>query len=478
MEQDVTSLILETAEKRFGITAVKPFQLLVMQRIIEQETLGYSVRHQIVILPTGTGKSLCFLLPATLCSGITVIVYPLLALMNDQIAKLKANNIEAACLRGGQTKQVRNEQFEKLKSSCKILITNPETLCNEKILRHLKSFHFSLFVCDEAHVISQWGKTFRPAYLGLNRAVRELNPYQILAFTATAGDQTIADIRACIFPSKPLVVRGDSDRENIFYGAYRCADRETGLFSILAECEKPAIVFVNKRRDTMKLCVKGLRMMPYLPQRYYNAGLTKPEREALETWFLDSKDGILYTTNAYGMGIDKPDIRTVVHYRAPESAEAYLQESGRAGRDGKQAVALCLITGREKASQISRVFTSDGCRRKALLQLLGQNKTECTGCDWCTSKVPYRRRTDLIEKSIIRAVKYHPFKYSGKTLSLILCYEGRSAVIKTDRWAGVLKGTDRDLVENTITRLTGSKLGCIKLPARGQRLYYRYLRPS
>ena len=471
MEQDITALILKTASEKFGITAVKPFQLLVMQRIIEQESKNYSVRHQIVILPTGTGKSLCFLLPAILCSGITVIVYPLLALMNDQLAFLRSNGIESACLRGGQTKEARRHEFEKLDNGCKILITNPETLCLESVMRQLERYRISLFVCDEAHVISLWGKTFRPSYLRLQNAVSRLRPLQVLAFTATAASQTIHDIWHCLFPSKPLLVRGDADRENIFYSAYNAYDRDTGLYSILRSCEKPAIVFFRKRRLCLKLCVMMKRLLPDTEHLYYHAGLTKAEREAIEKYFLTAENAVLYSTNAYGMGVNKKDLRTIIHYTVPDSAEAYLQEAGRAGRDGNQAWSFVIITGREKKSPLTDIFTGSECRRSALLKIMGQEKYECTGCDSCTGKVPFSENIERIEKTILRAIRLHPFRYNTKTLSELMCYRGRNQIDFSDYFCARLSDTDRNLVEQTMIKLKGPVLGALRLPVKGY-LYF------
>lgn len=471
MEQDITALILKTAFEKFGITAVKPFQLLVMQRIIEQESRNYAVRHQIVILPTGTGKSLCFLLPAVLCNGITIIVYPLLALMNDQLAFLKANGIQCACLRGGQTKEQRKAEYEKLDNGCKVVITNPETLSCKSVLQNLQRYSISLFVCDEAHVISLWGETFRPSYLKLGSAVSKLKPMQVLAFTATAGTETIHKIWHCMFPSKPLLVRGDSDRENIYYSSYLAYDRDTALFSILRSCEKPAIVFFRKRSLCLTTCVMMKRLLPDIEHLYYHAGLTRAERESIEKNFLTADNAVLYSTNAYGMGVDKKNLRTVIHYTIPDSAEAYIQEAGRAGRDGKQAWSFVIITGREKPSVLSDIFTQDRCRRSALLQTMGQEKNECTGCDNCTGKIPYSENIQRIEKTVLRAIRLHPLRYNTKTLSNLLCYRGNSQIEYSDFFCAKLSDVDRVLIENTMIKMKGPLLGALKIPGKGY-LYF------
>ena len=460
--------IILTARDKFGITMLKPYQILVIQRILEQED-STQVRHQLVILPTGTGKSVCFLIPATLCKGITVIVYPLLALMNDQMSKLRKAGIDCVCLRGGQTWRQREEIFRKLASGTRIVVTTPESLGGTNVMNRLSRFPISLLVVDEAHVISQWGRNFRPSYLKLTDAVIRLRPHQILAFTATATDQTVKDIRACLFFSRPLIVRGDIDRPNIIYRSYPTLSRTQAVIELSRTCRRPAVVFCRTRGDTMRLCIRLLMETHGIPVRYYHAGLSREEREELEKWFMESTDGILLSTSAFGMGVDKRDIRTVIHHKLPSSYEEYLQESGRAGRDGDTSDAWVIVTSDDMAAEVpySPVLESfrphgesriETCRRRSILTAMGQEKDECTGCDICLGE----KRTEMTgRRQIIGLIRRWPFRFDDTMTSFLLCGIKSTGLVRREDimspFFGSVQGWNPKALSHTLDRLSSDK---------------------
>ncbi|MCR4676913.1 MAG: RecQ family ATP-dependent DNA helicase [Sphaerochaetaceae bacterium] len=456
--------LTRTASGKFGIKNLKPYQILVIHKILENEFEGKK-SSQIVILPTGTGKSLCFLIPSVICSGISIIVYPLLALMNDQLKRLKNASVDCVCLRGGQSREERKRIFRKIEEGCKVIVTNPETLKSKGIIEFLKKFKVSLFTVDEAHTIVSWGEEFRPAFLELGKVAVELGASQVLAFTATADRKTIERIREVLLIDGAdeiagSLVEADSDRENVFYSVYPAYSREEGLLRLVKSLGKedfPALVFCRERLETGKLCQLVLRNVRGIKASYYHAGLTKAERERIEAWFLKSTDGILFATCAYGMGVDKSNIRTVIHYRLPATVSEYLQESGRAGRDGRWAQARVIVTEKEKLeskNELVKIFSSDGCRRSALLRGLGQKKEECSGCDWCSASVITK---PLIAPVALRMIGRRPFVLDPSMAAAILCADRDVNILskpgRTDPYWGLEKENDQDLVEKVFLNM-------------------------
>ena len=334
---------------------------------------GYG--KQIVILPTGAGKSLCFQLPARLMNRPTLVVFPILALMADQERRLREQGTRVVLLRGNQSTEERQIIAEVLKTPSNVfIIANPEVLKTVQVRNMLRDAQIAHVVIDEAHCVSQWGESFRPAYLELSQILAELKPPLVTAFTATASPSVLEKIRHYIFnDGEAHLVMGNPDRPNISYRVMKTLVKEAALRELLGTLPRPAIVFCGSRSRTEQLA-RALRYALGSREIYfYHAGLEREEKKTVEDWFFRSSRGILLATCAYGMGVDKSDIRSVIHFDCPNLVEAYLQESGRAGRDGKPATATLLWDPEDEGhrGKLAKYGKTGGqCRRELLLALL------------------------------------------------------------------------------------------------------------
>jgi ATP-dependent DNA helicase RecQ len=425
------------AERLFGLSYLFPYQRLVVSNILDAaaaanipiqwpgeptpRTSNASIEgeddpsdqdresrgRQIVILPTGAGKSLCFQLPAMLFQGPTLVIYPLLSLMADQERRLQEQGFAPVILRGGQSREERNAIREKLHSGqSRFIIANPEVLLTPQGMTMLKTLGIIHLVIDEAHCVSEWGETFRPSYREIAKILEAAQAPLVTAFTATASQSVLEKIETCIFGERGAHrIIGNPDRSNITYGALGCVLRDLAVRDLLIKNQRPAIVFCSSRLGAEKLARYLRNELRDQEIRFYHAGLSREEKTAVEQWFFKHPRGILIATCAYGMGVDKGDIRTVIHRDCPPSVEAYLQESGRAGRDGLPSKAV-LLWGPEDAQALKRTRSEADrirlsklfeyarntleCRRAALLKLLnyegtgGCPESEC--CDVCTGR--------------------------------------------------------------------------------------------
>ncbi len=406
----------------FGMEFLFPFQRLVVANLLGEDERYF---HQIVVLPTGAGKSLCFQLPAMVLEGSTLVVYPLLSLMSDQARRMEERKIPVAILKGGQSRSERAAVERRISSGAvRVIITNPETLSQPPVTEFLSTVSLSHAVIDEAHCVSQWGESFRPAYLELGAAFAAIGVNRITAFTATASTEVLAGIRRYLFPEGAHLIQGNTDRSNIYYRVVPATIKVRTLAEQIRAFPRPALVFCSTRVGTENVAVELVERLFPVPVRFYHAGLSRERKVEIEEWFFRTTEGVLVATCAYGMGVDKPDIRHVLHHDIPASAEAYLQESGRGGRDREPARATIVYDHTDEArfldadsGPVSGIIHSAECRRSYLAKAMGQEQEECTGCDVCDSSVA---QSDPMEKTVLSFFSTHPGRFTKREASRIL----------------------------------------------------------
>ena len=353
----------EVLRKNFGFDELRSGQAEVVESLLEG-------RAALAIFPTGGGKSLCYQLPAVMLDGTALVVSPLLALMKDQVDGLVAKGVAAARLDSTLTAEEYAETIGKLKrGALKLLYVSPEKLGNAEFQKLLKGLEISLIAVDEAHCISEWGHNFRPDYLKLAGICRKLRVARILALTATATPKVEADIRRQFRIAKADVVKLSFHRENLDLRVTPCGveERKAVLLEKLRDCGRPAIVYVTRQETAEE--VATFLAKNELSARSYHAGLRSELRREIQESFMAGEVGIIVATIAFGMGVDKADIRAVFHYNLPKSLEGYTQEIGRAGRDGEPAICGMLACAEDRTVLENFIF-SDIPSERAVRNLL------------------------------------------------------------------------------------------------------------
>ncbi|MDF0649917.1 MAG: ATP-dependent DNA helicase RecQ [Nitrospira sp. LK265] len=333
--------------KRFGFAAFRPGQEDVIRAVL-------AGRDVMAVMPTGQGKSLCYQLPATLLPGLTLVISPLIALMQDQVTAMKHRKIAAAAFHSGLSGLEKNRVTQDLQQRrVQLLYLAPERMQHEGFIRLLRSLWVSLLVVDEAHCISQWGHDFRPDYLKIGRLRRELTNPPCLALTATATARVQTDVCQRLSLRDPFRLVAGFRRTNLALSVHHCQTIQEKLRMVerlVCETEKGTILVYCATRRTVEEVAAWLRQS-HSSVGYYHAGLSDEERRLVHDDFRRGTWRILVATNAFGMGIDKPDVRLVLHFDIPGSVEAYYQEAGRAGRDGQPAACVLLFHERDVATQ-------------------------------------------------------------------------------------------------------------------------------
>ena len=331
MTEEEQKRVEQALRERFGYNALRPGQDTVVAAVLDgKDTLA--------IMPTGGGKSLCYQLPALCLEGLTVVVSPLIALMKDQVDGLQTKGIEAGAVNSAQGVEEYRRVMQQLRDgSLKILYVAPERFAQDGFMRQLAESRVALLAVDEAHCLSQWGHDFRPEYLRLGRVRERLGNPPVIALTATATEVVREDIIAALQMKDPAVIVSGFARPNLRFRIFPCEGKREKLTRIRRTVDewKKGIIYCSTRKNVMNVYTELKEMGVHAVA--YHAGMTDEEREFSQNAFISGQVDIVVATNAFGMGIDRPDVRFVIHYEIPGSVEAYYQEAGRAGRDGEEA---------------------------------------------------------------------------------------------------------------------------------------------
>jgi ATP-dependent DNA helicase RecQ len=398
-------LLRDALHRVWGFSEFRPLQREAMHAILD-------AHDSIVVLPTGGGKSLCFQAPAVATDGLGLVVSPLISLMKDQVDGLRVDGVAASYLNSTLLPHERDEVIASVRDRrCRLLYVSPERIVGDggpSLWRLLKQANLKFIAIDEAHCISQWGHDFRPEYRQLGRLREDFPGVSFHAFTATATERVRHDIRTELRLEDPVVLVGSFDRPNLVYRVVRRGHLHTQLLTILARHEgESGIVYASSRKEVEALAEwlkgEGHSAVPY------HAGLSDEVRSRHQELFLDERVDIVVATVAFGMGIDRSNVRFVVHAGAPRSPEHYQQESGRAGRDGLPAECVLIYSGSDfmrwrqmlesngEWTESARLLLRDmekyaagtRCRHRSLVEYFGQSydRADCGACDWCLKEL-------------------------------------------------------------------------------------------
>jgi ATP-dependent DNA helicase RecQ len=405
----------QALKRYFGYDHFRPMQAEIISKV-------YAGRDTVVLMPTGGGKSICYQIPAVTMPGIAIVVSPLISLMKDQVEGLRANGISAAYLNssldeGGQ----RQVEDEALQGKLDLLYVSPEKLASQNFLPLLQRLRPSLFAIDEAHCISSWGHDFRPEYTQMRFLKKSFPHTPIIALTATADRLTRRDIVEQLRLAEPEVFIASFDRPNLSLEVRPGQRRLEQILAFIKQRPKqPGIIYCLSRRSTEDLA--GKLQAKGIAAGHYHAGMEADERAAVQEDFINDRQQVICATIAFGMGIDKSNVRWIVHYNLPKNIESYYQEIGRAGRDGAKAETLLFYSYQDvmvlrdilqqnesdmlevklaKLERMQQYAEAVGCRRRILLSYFGEDAPEdCGNCDVCKNPPQAFDGTVIAQKAL------------------------------------------------------------------------------
>jgi len=481
----------------FGYDNFRPGQAEVVEALMSGE-------HALAVMPTGSGKSLCFQIPALLKGGLTIVVSPLVALMEDQVAALKLAGVAAETINSSRDRPINVEAWKRVAAGeTRLLYLAPERLMTDRMLDALSRLPVSLIAVDEAHCLSRWGPSFRPEYEALSRLKDRFPGVPIAALTATADTATQQDIAAKLFDGGGRSFVSGFDRPNIRLNVDVRTDAKRQLMDVVKNHEgESGIVYCLSRAKTEKMAEflnqNGVRALPY------HAGLSSDVRARNQETFMMEPGVVIVATIAFGMGIDKPDVRFVCHTDMPGNVEAYYQEIGRAGRDGKPAVAHMLYglddlrmrrmfieqedsdvdhkrREHKRLDALIAYCEAPSCRRRALLDYFGDSIEPCGNCDMCLTPPEMVEGTETAQKLLAACVATG--QMYGQAHLIDIVRGGDTEKIRTtghDQLPGYASGDDlgkdawrsivRQLVAAGFLKIDVTGHGGLSLTQSGQRL--------
>jgi ATP-dependent DNA helicase RecQ len=471
----------------FGFDAFRPGQADIIGTIL-------SGRDVLAVMPTGSGKSLCYQLPALIRDGLTVVVSPLIALMRNQVAQLRGYGITAASLNSANDFEENREIFEQMaRGELRLLYVAPERLAKSDTVALLRRSKVGLLAVDEAHCISQWGHDFRPEYLSLGKVQAELGGVQTIALTATADAGTRTDILDKLFQREPAVFVHGFDRPNLRLTMRAKGGGRKQIADFLAAHRgESGIIYCSSRKKTELLGdflrEHGFKALPY------HAGLDAGTRSRHQDAFLQDDGVVMVATVAFGMGIDKPDVRFVCHADMPATIESYYQEIGRAGRDGLPADTLTLHgqgdirlralqidegasseeqkrVERQRLNALVALCQSPRCRRQTLLAYFGETAEACGNCDICLEGAEVIDGTIAAQKALSAIVRTGE-RFGTEHLVSLLCGDETEAILKFGherlRTFGVGKEHNRNEWRSIFRQLQGAGIIALEVGSYGR----------